>query len=82
VMLESGKGDIAVRASGPMPVAAGQQVAVAEVVASQALDWPSSQPVPATRTAPTRDVTMGVLESLSRGEISVDEAEMLLKAMG
>ena len=82
VILESGKGDIAVRASGPMPVAAGQQVAVAEVVASQVLDWPSSQPVPATRTAPTRDVTMGVLESLSRGEISVDEAEMLLKAMG
>ena len=82
VILETGKGDITIRASGPMPVAVGQQVAVAEVVASQALDLASSQPVPATRMAPSRDVTMGVLESLARGEISVDEAEMLLKALG
>lgn len=82
IMLETGKGDIAVRAGGPMPVAVGQPVAVAEVVAPGALELPPSQPAPATRTTPGRDVTMGVLESLSRGEISVDEAEMLLKALG
>ena len=83
VTLETGKGDIAVRAGGPMPVAVGQPVAVAEVGAPGALELAPSQPAPATRTTPPgRDVTMGVLESLSRGEISVDEAELLLQAMG
>ena len=81
IMLESGKGDIMIRATGPAPVAVGQPVAVAEVVAPRVPELAPSQPVPVTRTVPSRDVTMGVLESLSRGEISVDEAEMLLKAL-
>ncbi|MEZ4767764.1 MAG: DUF4097 family beta strand repeat-containing protein [Caldilineales bacterium] len=81
VLAESGKGDIVVRATGPVPVAVGQSVAVAEVVTSGMSNLAPSQPVPVTRTVPSRDVTMGILESLSRGEISVDEAETLLKAL-
>ncbi|MCB0256610.1 MAG: DUF4097 family beta strand repeat protein [Anaerolineae bacterium] len=81
VMLESGKGDIVIRATGPVPVTVGQPVAVAEVVAPKVPELAPSQPVPVSQTVPSRDVTMGILESLSRGEINVDEAETLLKAL-
>lgn len=81
ITLESGRGDIAVRFGGSAPATVGLPVAVVEVAASRALDLPPSQPAPVARTAPDRDVTMQVLESLSRGEISVDEAETLLKAL-
>ena len=86
VELETGKGDISVRTYGPARAtkAVEQPVYTAEIVeaGSGTPQLPPTQPaiVPATR--PNGAATMAVLESLSKGEISVSEAEMLLKAIG
>jgi DUF4097 and DUF4098 domain-containing protein YvlB len=74
ILLETGKGDIIVRMAGPAPAAVAQPPTQVTVEAPQALQERNEPSIP-------QITAMSVLESLARGEISVDEAETLLRSL-
>lgn len=82
IRLETTKGDISVRTVGAAPMGVQRQPANAESA------WPvtvrveqPAQPVPVAGQSPAQSTAFTVLESLSRGEISVEEAEALLRSL-
>ena len=84
IRLETNKGDISVRAAGVMStaVAVERQPTGAEIETTYAVRV--EQPVPSSPVAPKgpdKSSALTILESLSRGEISVDEAETLLRSL-
>lgn len=80
ILLDTGHGDIAIRMIGaPAPAAATAEWAVAEAVPAAAAAL--SQAPTASPQADTKATALAILESLSRGELSVDEAEALLRSL-
>jgi DUF4097 and DUF4098 domain-containing protein YvlB len=84
IRLETTKGDISVRATGVMStaVAVERRPTGPEVETTYAVR--GEQPVPSpgvVQMAPEKSSALAILESLSRSEISVDEAETLLRSL-
>lgn len=80
ILLETGHGDISVRVDGgPLPAQPGKEWTNAEPIA------PPAPPMPqlAAAAAPpyNRATALAILESLARGELTVDEAEALLRSL-
>lgn len=82
IRLETTKGDISVRTDGAAPLAVQRQPAVAasDMPVTVRVEQPV-QPILATGQSPAKSTAFLVLESLARGEISVDEAETLLQSL-
>jgi DUF4097 and DUF4098 domain-containing protein YvlB len=86
IRLETNKGDISVRAasatSTAVAVAVGRQPASreAETLVDGRVEQPL-QPILIAEKGPDKRSALTILESLSRGEISVDEAETLLRSL-
>jgi hypothetical protein len=84
IRLETTKGDISVRAAGAMSTAVAVERRPAGVEAETRVAVrvePPSQPMLAAEKGPDKRSALTILESLSRGEISVDEAETLLRSL-
>lgn len=83
IRLDTIRGDISVRADGlatPPAAVQEQRVTVQMEPPISVIELPSSPASPAERV-PDPSTALNVLESLARGEISVDEAEMLLRSL-
>ncbi len=79
VLLETGHGDISVRVVGaPQPAA--KEWANAELVTASSVPEPPKTAL-ATPPGDTKATALAILESLARGELSVDEAEALLRSL-
>ena len=82
ILLETSHGDISVRVAGaplPLPAASAWTSAIAEPVAVPVL--PTAQTSLAVPPSDPKATALAVLESLSRGELTVDEAEALLRSI-
>lgn len=81
IRLETNKGDISVRAASVASpvVAVERQPASTETEMLYAVRV--EQPAPVVEASPDQRSALTILESLSRGEISVDEAEALLRSL-
>lgn len=86
IRLDTVKGDISVEADGApapaAPVAVQEHRVVVQVEGPQSAGLePYTAPAAASEADSSQVTALGVLESLARGEISVDEAETLLRAL-
>lgn len=87
IRLDAIRGDISVRADSlatPSAAAPGRRTVVqVETPPVPVIELPAAPAPPAlpAEPAPDQSTALSVLESLARGEISVDEAEMLLRSL-
>lgn len=79
IRLETIKGDIAIRAAGAAEPPLSIEVS-RETLAAGRAQLPGAEAPAVPSAGPTS--ALAILESLARGEISVDEAEMLLRSLG
>ena len=86
IRLDTIKGDINVQvesaapAAAPLAIQERPEVAALEAPQSASLS-PTAAPTAAVEARPAQATVLGVLESLSRGEITIDEAETLLQSL-
>ncbi len=84
IRLETNKGDISVRAAGVTSTAVAVERQPAGMEAAKLYAVRVEEPVQTMLVAekgPNKFSALTILESLSRGEISVDEAETLLRSL-
>lgn len=81
ILLDTGHGDISVRVDGaPLQAPVTTEWAIAETILTPAV--PATQKMSiATPQPDTKATALAILESLSRGELGVDEAEALLRSL-
>jgi DUF4097 and DUF4098 domain-containing protein YvlB len=81
ILLDTGHGDISVRlAVAPLQAPATTEWAIAEPVSVPVVPVAQKTSI-ATPQADTKATALAILESLSRGELAVDEAEALLRSL-